>query len=440
MTDQLGGVDRRTVLKGILSGAGGLAVAGGLAGCGGSAAAASDPLQLWHLFSGADGAKLIQMLLDVKARYPETSTQATCLAWGSPYYTKLAMASAGQRPPDAAVLHVSRLSGYAPGGLLVPYDLDHLKTLGITKESVSPALWERCLYQGQLYSLPLDTHPFVAFYNLDIADKAGLVGTNGQMTEITSTQQFLEVGTKLAEVTKQVGISFGYVLDTAQAWRLFWGLYGQTGGKYTFQPGQAAQWDMDKAIEVITFITKILNDKICPKDLDYAGAISYFTSGASGMILSGEWETPGFQKSIKRLGASPMPTMFGTPASYADSHSFVLPKRGTKDDERLNRTYELVTGLVQDALVWAQGGHIPAFLPIVKEPAYQALKPQSEYASAADSVFLDPPVWFSGAGSDFQNQMSTRLQQAFLGQSTPAQAAKSMLEQITTMLKIPNPA
>jgi len=170
---------------------------------------------------------------------------------------------------------------------------------------VPPALWERCLYQGQLYSLPLDTHPFIALYNLDIADKAGLVGSDGQMTAITSTQQFLEVGTKLAEVTKQVGISFGYVLDTGQAWRLFWGLYGQTGGSYTFQPGQPAQWDMDKAIEVITFITKVLDDKICPRDLDYAGAISYFTSGASGMILSGEWETPGSRRASSTSALPP---------------------------------------------------------------------------------------------------------------------------------------
>lgn len=440
MTDLIGGVDRRTVLKGVLAGAAGIATTGGLAGCGGGVSAGAAPLQLWHLFSGADGAKLIQMLGDVKARYPETNTQATCLAWGSPYYTKLAMASAGQRPPDSAVMHVSRLSGYAPGGLLVPYDLARLAALGVTKESVAPALWERCLYQGQLYSLPLDTHPFIAYYNLEIAEKAGLLGTDGQMAEIKSQEQFLQVGTKLAEVTKQVGISYGFVLDTAQAWRLFWGFYGQTGGKYSFQPGQKAEWDTDKAIQVITFIAKMLDGKVCSNNLDYPGAIAYFTSGASGMILSGEWETPGFQKNVKRLGASPMPTLFGTPASYADSHSFVLPGRLGQDDARLQRTYELVVGLMQDAVVWAQGGHIPAYLPTTKDPAYLALKPQASYAGAASSVFLDPPVWFSGAGSDFQNQMSTRLQQAFLRRSTPSEAATSMLDQITTMLQIPNPA
>jgi multiple sugar transport system substrate-binding protein len=440
MADLAGGVDRRTLLKGMLAGAAGVATAGGLAGCGGGVSAGADPQQLWHLFSGADGAKLSQMLGDVQAKYPTVNTQATCLAWGSPYYTKLAMASAGKRPPDTAVMHVSRLSGYAPGGLLEPFDLSRLSVLGVTKESVAPALWERCLYQGQLYSLPLDTHPFIAYYNLEIAEKAGLLGTDGQMKAIESTDQFLDAGRKLAEVTKQVGISFGFVLDAAQAWRLFWGFYGQTGGKYSFQPGQKAEWDNDKAIQVITFIAKMLDGKIAAKEVDYPGAISYFTSGASGMILSGEWETPAFQKSIKRLGASPMPTLFGTPASYADSHSFVLPSRLVHDDARLQRTYELVTGLMQDAVVWAQGGHIPAYLPTTKEPAYLALKPQASYAGAASSVFLDPPVWFSGAGSDFQNQMSTRLQKGFLGGSSPAETSASMLEQITTMLQIPNPA
>jgi multiple sugar transport system substrate-binding protein len=158
------------------------------------------------------------------------------------------------------------------------------------------------------------------------------------------------------------------------------------------------------------------------------------------MILSGEWETPAFKKAIPHLAASPMPTMFGKPANYADSHSFVLPARFTEDDARLARTYELVTGLVKEGLVWAEGGHIPAYLPTTKEQAYLDLKPQSQYAVAAESVFLDPPVWFSGAGSDFQNQMSTRLQQAFLGQVTPAQCSQSMLDAITTMSKIPNPA
>lgn len=250
----------------------------------------------------------------------------------------------------------------------------------------------------------------------------------------------LEVGRKLAEASGHGGISFGYLLDTAQCWRLFWGLYGQTGGKFSFESNQKAQWDEDKAAQVIGFIAKMLGDKANPGNLDYPGAISTFTSGATGMLLCGGWEMPGLKAGVKKLGASPMPTMFGQPASYADSHSFVLPKRLGNDSKRLALTYDLVTGLVKDGLVWAQGGHIPAYEPTVKEAAYQRLSPQAEYAPAAEHVFLDPPNWFTGAGSDFQNQMCTHLQQAFLGQTTPQRAQAAMLAAITTLLSIPNPA
>lgn len=85
MIDTGAPLDRRAVLKGILGGAAGLAGASALGACAGNASAAStDPLQLWHLFTGADGEKLIQMLADVKAKNPATATNATALAWGSP--------------------------------------------------------------------------------------------------------------------------------------------------------------------------------------------------------------------------------------------------------------------------------------------------------------------------------------------------------------------
>jgi multiple sugar transport system substrate-binding protein len=39
----------------------------------------------------------------------------TVLAWGPPYYTKLAMASAGGRAPDLAIMHASRAVCSSPG-------------------------------------------------------------------------------------------------------------------------------------------------------------------------------------------------------------------------------------------------------------------------------------------------------------------------------------
>lgn len=165
------------------------------------------------------------------------------LAWGSPYYTKLAMSASSGKAPDTAIMHLSRLAGFAPGGLLEPYDLDLLAEFGVQEEDFAPAVWKRCHYDGQLFAVPLDTHPFIVFYDKDIAKKAGVLDSNGALSSITSAEAMLEVGSKLAEVTGKQGISFGHVLDSAQPWRLFWGLYGQTGGGYTIEVGAPAVID-----------------------------------------------------------------------------------------------------------------------------------------------------------------------------------------------------
>lgn len=430
-------LSRRSMLRSTLAGAAGLGLLGA-GGCSTDSGLADRPLQMWHLFAGPDGEVMLSMLDAVRPSVG-AAFEATCLDWGAPYYTKLAMASAGGRPPDLGVMHASRLTGYAPGGLLQPFDGQLLGEFGMAEDRFAPVLWQRCLHEGELYALPLDTHPFVAFVNLDLAERAGLLGPDGRLAPITSPEQFTDTGRRLAEVTGGVGIGFGFLLDSAQCWRLFWGLYGQTGGEYRFA-GTTAEWDMDRAIEVIAFCSSLFDDRVLSRNSETQGAIAAFAAGRTGMLLAGEWEGPALVEEVARIDAIPVPTMFGTPASYADSHTFVLPRRPGTAPDRLRATYALATGLVHEGLTWAQGGHIPGYLPIVSSPEYGRLHPQSSYASAGEHVFLDPPLWFVGPGSEFQKQMSARLQQGFLGDATPEQTARSMLAVIEDLLRIPNPA
>ncbi|BBE21767.1 ABC transporter substrate-binding protein [Arthrobacter sp. MN05-02] len=431
-------VSRRSILQGLL-GAGGLLAAGGtLAGCSTSAAGRGG-VQLWDLFSGADGAKMRSMIQSVTTAAPDLSVRPVTLAWGSPYYTKLAMSSASGKAPETAIMHVSRLAGYAPGGLLEPFDLDLLAEQGITEQDFAPAVWQSCQYEGRLYALPLDTHPFIAFYNRDIADEAGLLTADGTLQPITSPDAMIDTATRLAAVTGAQGISFGHVLDTGQSWRLFWGLYAQTGGDYSMTVGSPASIDRDKAREVIEFLVRLMDGTAMADNLNYPGAISAFTSGRTGMILSGEWELPAFAESIPNLGAMPMPTLFGTPATYADSHAWVLPRQADQDPETRRRTYELVAGILKQGGTWAAAGHIPAYLPVQDTPEYTQLSPQTEYASAGENPVFDPSVWFAGAGTEFQKQVSEALSGAFTGALSPDEAIDSMLSRIDAMLLAPNP-
>jgi ABC-type glycerol-3-phosphate transport system substrate-binding protein len=105
----------------MLTGAAALAGGGLLMGCAPGGGNSSDEISYWHLMTGGDGivmAGLVDAINTLDAGFRATQT---VLAWGPPYYTKLAMASAGGRAPDVAIMHASRIAGYAPGGLLEPF-------------------------------------------------------------------------------------------------------------------------------------------------------------------------------------------------------------------------------------------------------------------------------------------------------------------------------
>ncbi|MGO4432559.1 carbohydrate-binding protein, partial [Paenarthrobacter sp. RAF9] len=87
-------LSRRQLLAGSALVGGGL-MAATLTGCGGAAQAAPvQDIDFWHLLSGGDGIKMQAMINAANQANPGFTVHPTVLAWGPPYYTKLAMASA----------------------------------------------------------------------------------------------------------------------------------------------------------------------------------------------------------------------------------------------------------------------------------------------------------------------------------------------------------
>lgn len=293
-----------------------------------------------------------------------------------------------------AVLHLSRLAGYAPGGLLDPFDLDLLAEFGVTEKHFTPAVWARTKHEGVVYAIPLDVHPFIVFYDRDAADRAGLLDTEGELAPMGSPKAMLEAGKALAEVTGKSGILFGHVTDTAQNWRQFAALYAQTGAAFTLPDGGPAEIDTDAAVQVVSFMQQLFDGRTNPNNLDYNSALAGFLGGRGGMAMLGEWELPTLRKSGIPLGAAPFPQVFGKPAVYTDSHSYVLPHQSSPDPARRRQAHRYVAEILKQSLTWASAGHIPAYQPVLAEPAYAKLDPQSSYADAGKVAVLDPPNWF----------------------------------------------
>ncbi len=83
---------------------------------------------------------------------------------------------------------------------------------------------------GKNFALPLDTHPFVLYYNVDVCQKAGLLNSDGTLKEIKGTDGWEAALTAAKKVTGAYGASVATVGDTATSWRWFQTLYQQHNG------------------------------------------------------------------------------------------------------------------------------------------------------------------------------------------------------------------
>ena len=433
------GIDRRTLLR--ATGAAALAAAtAGTAGCGGpllNSASGGTPLRYWNLFGGGDGVLMNKLLDEFRAANRDIALESVTLAWGAPYYTKLAMAAAGGRAPDVAVLHLARLSGYAPGRLLDPFDLDELAAAGVREQDILPALWKAASSDGRLYAVPLDTHPFVLYYNTEVCKEAGLLGADGKLAPIKGPDALLAAIRKAKQVTGGVGLA----LDTQDVmpWRLFWALYRQADGQLGLPVGGRTQIDREKALTVLRFMRRLTSDGLAVPSIDYAGAVATFAGGKAGIMLNGDWEVTTLLTAKLPFSMALLPDVYGSRRTSGDSHSLVLPHQRSRDPEQTRAGYKLIGYLLQHSVEWAKAGHIPAYQPIVNSQEYLALQPQSEYRDAATSMELDPPAWFTGSASSMQTQAGSAFGAVLGGQLSPEAGLDQFVAAIDKLLNTPSP-
>jgi ABC-type glycerol-3-phosphate transport system substrate-binding protein len=416
----------------------GAAVAGTalLSGCGSGAPAGTTLVREWNLFSGGDGERYMAIQAAFRERTPGTTLQSTVLPWGAPFYTKLAMGAAGGRGPDVATMHLSRLPGFSPTTLLDPFPADLLAEHGITPDKFLPEVWNRCVIDGQVYAVPLDTHMVVHYYNTDICAQAGLIGSDGKLLSPEGPDELVEQLRAIKGVTGTYGAS----IEAEQPWRFFASLYAQTGGEMLDPSGSRVLLDLDKATEVLEFLRRLSTDeKLLPGSSDYPATVALFGSGAAGMSFNGEWEVTTYLDAELPFGMAQMPNVYGSRHALGDCHTYVLPKRPDRDPETTRATVEYVSSMLASSLDWARGGHVPAYQPVATSAEYAALEPQSEYAAAADAVAFDPPGWFSGSGSTLQTVANDALGSVMTGAQRPPAAAAQLNAGLQRLVSIPSP-
>jgi multiple sugar transport system substrate-binding protein len=395
-------------------------------------------LVYWNLLTGGDGTHMVAMEDSFRKAYPHVDLQSTILQWGAPYYTKLSLAIRSGSPPDVAIMHLSRIHQYGPPGLLTPISLDLLAKHGMEPRDFTPLAFSKAHYNGQLLCIPLDTHPFVQYYNTKLCKKAGLLNGDGQLPPIKSADAMLAALRKL----KKAGatpVVCDTINDPATPWRLFYSFYSQAGGQVLANNGKDIVLDKTLATRVLTFIHQLATEGLMNANVDAGGGTAVFQAGDAGLYWEGEWNVTVFQAAKMAFSMQPFPALFGKAAAQADSHTFILPKRTTADPEKTALALTMIRTLLGQSLTWAEGGHIPAWLPVRDSEAYKKLKPQSNYQEVASYAAYDPPAWYSGSGSDMENYLGEPLGDLMLGGMSPQATYDQMLGSLHTLSKEPVP-
>jgi multiple sugar transport system substrate-binding protein len=434
---------RRELLRGTAA-ATALGLVGlGTTGCGGLAPGrdSSGSLDYWNLFGGGDGVRMTQMLDGFRAANPGIELSAVTLAWGNPYYTKLSLATLGEKPPDVAISHLTRMKNLVAADLLEELRPEDLARHGISADKFTERAWQAGLVDGRAYAIPMDTHPFVMFYNTDVCAKAGLLDPAGALTPLDTPEKFTDAMRRAKEASGGYGGVVAINNDTSTPWRMFQSLYSQLGGETLADEGRRVVIDDAKATQVLTFLQSLTSDGLFPADIDYQGAIATFANGQAGFYFEGEWEISTYQTAKMPFSMTLFPNLYGGAryAVQADSHTLVIPRQPTRDPAQVDRSLLLVRSLLDQSKTWAEGGHVPTWLPFRDSAEYQAMTPQSNYAAAADGAVYDPDGWYSGSGSNFEIVTGSAIATVLAGQRSPADALAQMRGQLETLSTTASP-
>lgn len=422
--------------RGFLALSGGLSLTGLMAGCGSPVASGFTATQpatadviFWHLFGGGDGANMGAMVSDYQRR-SGVSVEATLLSWGNPYYTKLALSTSSGRPPDVAIGHLSRLPLLARAGLLSPLGEEFTRA-GITEDQFTPAAWQKATVDDQVYAVPLDTHPFVLYYNRDLADKAGLLDPSAEkLKPMRGREDFLDALRAMKEAS---GGDYGAVAtittDPSTCWRLFLMTYSGIADPLLTDLGATVSIDDTAMQETFAFLQSLTgSEQLMPNTATPPTSSSLFSQGRVGFLFDGVWQLPTYRE-VEGLdfGMEPFPALLGDKAvAYADSHALIVPASDGRSVTRSDNSVSFVKGMLERSLTWSQGGHVPAWLPVQKGQEFAKLDPQSNYTDAAFNAIYDPPGWYTGAGSDFQTAMGSIVAGVLQGGLSPRAGVNEM--------------
>ncbi|MGF9696060.1 MULTISPECIES: ABC transporter substrate-binding protein [Paenibacillus] len=387
-------------------------------------------LSFWTLFDGGDGANMQTLVDEFNKTHPNIEVKNTKLAWGE-YYTKLITAVGNGNGPDIGISHSSRLPDLIDQGVVTELDTPATDA-GVDWNSYNQNLLDAVTVDGQHYAAPIDTHPFIMFYNKKLLKDAGLLGEDGKPILEQSADGFLTFLQTLKEKLPAKVTPFALSNNNDDPYRLWWSLYSQMGGNDVVSDDlKSAAIDKEKGIKAAEYVQKLFTEGYIKKnDPDF---YKNFQSGTSAIIMTGVWTT-GTWESTKGLefGAMPIPKFYDQEATWGDSHTIILPLTQDEDPAKRKAAMIFADYVADNGQVWAKAGHIPSKPSVLEKQEFKDLPYRSDYAEVASVVKFSK---HSTKNAQIRDEAAFKfLNEVWVSKMTPADAMNNMEAAIQKIL------
>ncbi|WP_458119557.1 ABC transporter substrate-binding protein [Paenibacillus sp. Z6-24] len=349
----------------------------------GGETAGKTKITFWTPFSGGDGEFMTAMIDRFNQENKEIQVEQLSNR-SEDYYTKLQTSLASDQAPDLAVMHSSRMPQFVPSGYVTPLD-DLASSAGVNWDEFNPTILESTIYDNQHYSIPLDTHAIVMYYNKKYLEQAGVL-KDGKPVFEQSPEGFTEFLTKIKNAVPADVAPLAQPSVRIDAYWMFWGFYNQlTGGGKFYDANGKAELNNPQALEALEYVNSLYTSNLIPPNVN--DAVKLFQDQKAAIVITGVWSTGAFEN-IKGLdfGVVPMPQIYDQPATWGDSHTLALPKHSKEDPAKQQAALTFANWLAQHGDMWAKAGHIPSVTKVLDSQEFKDLPYRSDYAKSADFV------------------------------------------------------
>ena len=374
-------------------------------------------VEYWNLFGGGDAEFMDEIVAEFNAAHENIEVDVTRLEWEE-YYTKLKTATASGNGPDIAISHVTRVKELADEGLIVA--LNELGAdVGINWEEYNSNILSGAEINGQIYGVPLDTHPLVLYYNKEFLAEADLLAEDGSPKMDGTFMEFL--GELKSDSSAKYPMTNWTKLTAEGHYRVWWSLYNQLGGSPVVTEKELTI-DKAKAVEAIKYMQDLYDQEYSPLHSEYMENVNLFRNEEAATLLTGVWIT-GTLEATEGLdfGVMPMPQIFNDRSAWGDSHTLVLPYARSVDQEKRAAALTFAKWATDNGELWAKAGHIPSKETVQDKEEFQNMPYRMDYVEAADYVTFD------SAGSytwSIRTEITTALSKVWNKQITAEEAVE----------------